>query len=228
VAIKNKIEDEPGVRQYASSPCLMHELGPDFQQLTSSDDWESIRTWRREQRSRLITQRQSLSRRERRRFSEAICKVLESESRFGNGCIGFYWPLDGEIDVRPLMHSFLDRGVDLALPVIVEKDQPMEFWAWDANTPMQEQPIWNIPVPIERKLLVPSVLFVPMLGFDKQSHRLGHGGGYYDRTLAALASKPLTVGIGYELGRLETVHPQDHDVPMDVVVTEEGIVSKNA
>jgi 5-formyltetrahydrofolate cyclo-ligase len=135
--------------------------------------------------------------------------------------------LDGEIDLRPLMHKLVGRGADLALPVIVEKDRPMEFWAWDTKTRIQNQPIWNIPAPIERKLIVPSALFVPLLGFDRQGHRLGHGGGYYDRTLAVLQPKPLTVGIGYEFGRLETIHPQNHDVPMDVIVTEQGIVPKN-
>ena len=202
----------------------MHELDPDFQEISSSDDWESIRTWRRGQRKRLIAQCQSLISSERHRINEAVFEALECESRFFAGCIGFYWPLDGEIDLRPLMHRLVDRGVDLALPVIVDKDQPMEFWAWDAKTRMQNQPIWNIPIPIERKLLIPSVMFVPLLGFDRQGHRLGHGGGYYDRTLAALEPKPLAVGIGYEFGTLETIFPQAHDVSMDVIVTEQGIV----
>jgi 5-formyltetrahydrofolate cyclo-ligase len=205
----------------------MHELDPDFQQFGQSNDWESIRTWRREQRTRLIAQRKSLNSGERDRLREAVFEVLECESKFLGGCIGFYWPLDGEIDLRPLMHKLADRGAKLALPVIVEKDQPMEFWVWDTETRMQNQPIWNIPVPIVRKLIVPSVLFVPLLGFDKQGHRLGHGGGYYDRTLAVLEPKPLTVGVGYEFGRLETIYPQDHDVLMDVIVTEQGIVPNN-
>lgn len=200
----------------------MHELGADFRNFVPADDWESIRTWRREQRTRLIEQRRSLNRSERHRCSESILEKLRREARFLDGCIGFYWPLDGEIDLRPMMHQLVDRGAGLALPVMVEKDQAMEFWAWDTETRMQKQPIWNIPAPIERKLIVPSVLFIPLLGFDRQGHRLGHGGGYYDRTLAALEPKPLTVGIGYEFGRLETIYPQDHDIPMDVIVTEQG------
>ena len=187
-------------------------------------DWKSIRAWRRGQRQRLIAQRQSLSSVERHRCGEVIAESLESESKFCRGCVGFYWPLDGEIDLRPLMHRLSDRGVELALPVIVEKDQPMEYWVWDAQTRMRNQETWHIPVPIERRLLVPSVLFVPLLGFDQQGYRLGHGGGYYDRTLAALQYKPLTVGIGYDFAKLETIYPQDHDVSMDMIVTEQGIV----
>ena len=61
---------------------------------------------------------------------------------------------------------------------------------------------------------------MPLLGFDGAGYRLGYGGGYYHRTLAAMPAKPLAIGIGYELLRLTTIHPQPHDVPMDLIVTE--------
>jgi 5,10-methenyltetrahydrofolate synthetase len=67
-------------------------------------------------------------------------------------------------------------------------------------------------------------LIVPLLGFDAAGYRLGYGGGYYDRTLATLTPRPLTVGVGYELGRLETIHPQAHDIPLDAIVTEAGTI----
>lgn len=205
----------------------MHELDADFQQFAQRDDWEAIRSWRRQQRARLTALRQSLSSSERHRFGKTICAALQNEPSFVDGTIGCYWPLNNEIDLRPLMHRLAGLGVELALPVIVEKNQPMEFWAWNTQSAMRNQPVWSIPAPVARKLLTPSILFVPLLGFDAQGHRLGHGGGYYDRTLAALAQKPLTVGIGYEFGRLETIHPQPHDVVMDVVVTEQGISQSN-
>ena len=68
----------------------------------------------------------------------------------------------------------------------------------------------------------PEVLWVPLIGFDEAGFRLGYGGGYYDRTLATMA-RPLVVGIGHELGRLATIHPQPHDMPMSMIVTERGI-----
>lgn len=201
----------------------MHELGPDFQLGSRACDWESVRNWRREQRSCLLKRRSSLDKGERHRCGELIRAALESESKFLDGCIGFFWSLEGEIDLRPLMRELSDRGNDLALPVIVEKNRPMEFWAWDTKTQMRNQRIWNIPAPVERNPVKPSVLLVPLLGFDEQRHRLGHGGGYYDRTLAIPEQKPLAVGIGYEFGRLETIYPQNHDIAMDMIVTERGI-----
>jgi 5-formyltetrahydrofolate cyclo-ligase len=71
-------------------------------------------------------------------------------------------------------------------------------------------------------MVSPSALLIPLVGFDGAGHRLGNGGGYYDRTLAALTPKPLAIGVGFELGRLDSFSPQPHDRPMDVIVTEAG------
>jgi 5-formyltetrahydrofolate cyclo-ligase len=72
-------------------------------------------------------------------------------------------------------------------------------------------------------------LLVPLLGFDLCGYRLGYGGGYYDLTLAAaMPSPPLAIGVGFEIGRLETIHPQPHDVPMDLIVTERQVFRGSA
>lgn len=157
----------------------------------------------------------------------AIIQAIEDEPKLVDRSVAFYWPLHGEVDLRPLMRTFLSRNINVALPVIVERHQALEFWAWEENTPMRRQAIWGIPVPKKRSLASPSVLFIPLVGFDVQGHRLGHGGGYYDRTLATLDPMPLTVGIGYEAGRLTSIYPQDHDIPMDVIVTEKGVAWHN-
>ena len=143
------------------------------------------------------------------------------ELRFA--CLGFYWPFQGEIDVRDLVRNFLTLGAEAALPVVVEARQPLEFWWWCPRMKLTHG-IWNIPVPSDRSPVQPTVLLVPLLGFDGAGYRLGHGGGYYDRTLATFAQKPLSIGTGYELGGLQTIYPQPHDIPMDAIVTESGVV----
>jgi 5-formyltetrahydrofolate cyclo-ligase len=148
--------------------------------------------------------------------------ILESFPELRDACIGFYWPFQGEIDLRGLVRNFIALGAEAALPVVVKKQQPMEFWSWQPQMKLMRG-IWNIPTPSERKPVQPRVLLVPLLGFDSAGYRLGQGGGYYDRTLAAVAQKPLTIGIGYELGRIETIYPQPHDVPMDAIVTERSV-----
>jgi 5-formyltetrahydrofolate cyclo-ligase len=82
--------------------------------------------------------------------------------------------------------------------------------------------VYDIPVPAMRDVVVPAVLLVPVVGFDRTNYRLGYGGGYYDRTLAAADPRPMAIGVGFELSRLNTIHPQPHDIPLDAVVTEAG------
>jgi 5-formyltetrahydrofolate cyclo-ligase len=67
------------------------------------------------------------------------------------------------------------------------------------------------------------MVLAPLVGFDGTSYRLGYGGGYFDRTLAALTPRPFAIGVGFEIQRLETVYPQPFDIPMDLIVTEAGL-----
>ncbi len=107
----------------------------------------------------------------------------------------------------------------MALPVIVKKSAPVEFWSWHPGMPMQKG-IWDIPTPREREVLTPDALLVPLVGFDDRGFRLGYGGGYFDRTLAAASRRPFAIGVGYEDSRLETIYPQAHDIAMNLIVTE--------
>ncbi len=80
--------------------------------------------------------------------------------------------------------------------------------------------MWGIPVPAEGEAVLPDTLLVPLVGYDPHGFRLGYGGGFYDRTLAAMPTRAATIGVGFTLGALETIHPQPHDIPMDVVIPE--------
>lgn len=83
--------------------------------------------------------------------------------------------------------------------------------------------VFDLPVPIEGEVVVPDAVLVPPVGFDRLGYRLGYGGGYFDRTLAALSPRPIAIALAREVSRIETIHPQPHDVPMDFIVTETGI-----
>lgn len=188
-------------------------------------NWPEVREWRKSTRARLLAQRRARTRRERQRCGAAVASALEEHKHALSGRrIGFYWPMKGELDLVPFMRAVL-RDLDAAaLPVIVEKNHPLEFWRWGSQTRLCNRGLWNIPSPAERILVEPDVLLVPLLGFDAQGYRLGYGGGYYDRTLAAMPRLPKLIGVGHELGRLPTIHPQPHDVPMHAIVTERGVV----
>jgi 5,10-methenyltetrahydrofolate synthetase len=102
------------------------------------------------------------------------------------------------------------------------KAGPLEFRKWWPGAPMTPG-VYDIPVPDGTELVVPDAAIVPMNGFDEQGYRLGYGGGYFDRTLAACTPRPLAIGVSFELARLPTIHPQPHDIAMDFIVTEFGV-----
>jgi 5-formyltetrahydrofolate cyclo-ligase len=118
-------------------------------------------------------------------------------------------------------------GRTVALPVVVDKKGPLEYRAWRPGETLVDG-VWNIPVPEKREIVRPSVVLAPLVGFDDACCRLGYGGGYFDRTLAALSPPPVAIGIGFEVQRLATIYPQSFDVPMDLIVTEAGIRERRA
>ncbi|MGH6929200.1 MAG: 5-formyltetrahydrofolate cyclo-ligase, partial [Dongiaceae bacterium] len=186
------------------------------------ENWEEVRNWRRSTRAEMLSQRLAVPRGEKARIRSILRDLIwEQFPELRQGCIGSYWPFKGEIDLRHLVRDLLSVGAEAALPVVVAQRQPLEFWMWRPRMKLRRG-IWNIPVPAEPKAVRPTALLVPLLGFDAAGYRLGYGGGYYDRTLATMNPKPLTIGVGYEIGRLETIYPQPHDIPLDAIVTEAG------
>ena len=83
--------------------------------------------------------------------------------------------------------------------------------------------VFDLPVPVEGAVVVPDAVLVPPVGFGARGYRLGYGAGYFDRTLAALSPQPIAIALAREVSRIETIHPQPHDIPMDFIVTENGI-----
>lgn len=184
---------------------------------------EGVARWRKAQRERLLESRMGIPGPERREADRKIISRLEGEVGTIRGAVvSVYWPFRGEPDLRPFMDHVVAQGGRLALPVVVERERPMVFRAWTPGNPLEDG-VWGIPIPPEEaEVLAPDVVITPVVGFDRACYRLGYGGGYYDRTLASLPERPLFVGVGYAQAALESIHPQPHDVPMDLVVTEGG------
>lgn len=212
--------DDTTPAQYASPPCFMHELDPAFRQPLS--DWSDVRRWRKAERERLIAARLAIGADVRAAMAERIAGGLDAViGNFAGKMVSLYWPFRGEPDLRGWMERVNERGGRTALPIVVEKGQPLIFRAYRHGDRL-ERGVWNIPIPAEGEPVVPDVVISPIVGIGPDNYRLGYGGGFFDRTLAALPRKPLVVGIGYEMQRIPTIYPQPHDIPMDVVVTETG------
>lgn len=192
------------------------------------DSWDDVRRWRRAQRAGLLAERDALTLERRRALAARIAERLAARAEFAGpaGCVGFYWPIRSEPDLRPFVRGLLEQGFDAALPVVVEKNAPLEFRRWHARTRMTRQAVWGIPVPAERDVVVPDVLIVPLVGADAKCYRLGYGAGYYDRTLAFMERRPTAIGVGFDFCMLATIHPQPHDVPMDAVATDARTIER--
>jgi 5-formyltetrahydrofolate cyclo-ligase len=179
---------------------------------------------RRALRERLLAERLAMSDEAQARANAAIEAALVG--RFAPGAValvGGYWPIRREVDPLPYLKRVLAAGAAVALPAIVGPRQPLEYRPWTPAVRM-EAGRHQIPHPAEGSAVFPTALLVPLVGFDRAGHRLGYGGGYYDRTLAALTPRPLAIGLGFELGRLATLSPRPHDAPMDYIFTEAGLV----
>jgi len=142
--------------------------------------------------------------------------------------VAAFWPLDHEPDLRPLLEQWAQAGIAVALPAIAQPGAPLEFRAWSPGDTLHAGP-YNVQEPApDRPALRPDVVLVPTLGYTAQADRLGYGGGYYDRTLAALrqAGHDFTaIGIAWNEGLLDDDYlPAAHDVRLDAVLTPDGWV----
>lgn len=214
---------------FASPPCYASEVAPDYFDPLAVDPEQArdVARWRKSERSRLRAKRQALPVTDRQAVSAALIAHLRQflELRF-DGAAGkifsAYWPIKGEPDMRPLMAELHDAGVTVALPLVETRNAPLTFRVWTPRTRMVRGD-WNIPVPPpEAPAVSPDIALAPLVGWSADGYRLGYGGGYFDRTLAALKPRPFVIGIGFDTARLATIYPQPHDISLDAILTEAG------
>src|SRR5258706_7000499 len=181
-----------------------------------------VTAWRKARRAELIALRKALAPEVRRAQDERVGKLLLAGfPMLERMTLGFYWPFNGEVDPRVAMLRLRERGARAALPVVIEKNAPLEFREWTPDVATVPG-VFGLPVPQSAKV-VPDAVLMPPVGFDAQGYRLGYGGGYFDRTLAALAPQPLKIRLAREVSRIDTSHPQPHDIAMDFLITPRGI-----
>jgi 5-formyltetrahydrofolate cyclo-ligase len=188
---------------------------------------EDLKVWRKSQRARLIAARVALAPDIVESFRKSIdASLSRSFPGLAHGCLAFCWPIKNEYDARHVTRTLRERGALTALPMVVAPKQPLAFREWHPGIALAKGPL-DIPYPADSREVVPDAVLLPMNGWDAHGYRLGYGGGFFDRTLASLAKKPVVIGISYELGRLDTIHPQQWDIPMDYVVTERGVYRRD-
>jgi 5-formyltetrahydrofolate cyclo-ligase len=186
-------------------------------------DEQTLKAWRTQLRAELIARRLAAKIEDRTRWNSAIDAHLDALlADVAGKTIAYCWPYQAEYDARSLILRFLERGAEAALPVVVAPRQPMLFRQWTPETKMLAG-VYDIPIPVDSPEVAPDIALIALAGFDDAGYRLGYGAGFFDRTLAVVERRPMTVGVGFELARVPTIYPQWHDIPLDYVVTELGI-----
>lgn len=160
-----------------------------------------------------------MSAEQRHHAAQVIAAQLETQCRHrAPQWVGLYWPIKFEPNLLAWAAAHAS-DLRFCLPVIIARGEPLEYWQWTPGEAMKSG-VWGIQVPAHREVVLPDIIVAPLVGFDHARFRLGNGGGYFDRTLAARTDKPFVIGVGYAAAELATVHPQPHDIPMDLILTE--------
>ena len=142
--------------------------------------------------------------------------------------IGAYWPIKGEFDPLPALYRWAEGAPEgitrrIGLPVADRQTGSLRFHVWYPGCPM-ELDAYDIPKPKDTEEFSPEILVVPCLGFGPGGVRLGYGGGFFDRTLASLTPRPVTVGVSYTHGFLPLLRSGPNDVELDAMLTEDGVM----
>ena len=133
---------------------------------------------------------------------------------------GGYFPVNYEIDCLEVLKRLETKKFNISLPVI-KKSNSMEFFKYSFKEPLKINK-YGIPEPIKKKKLIPNILLVPLVAFDKNLYRIGYGGGYYDRYLAKLKKKKkfLSIGFAFSFQQIKKVPKEKFDRKLDFVITE--------
>jgi len=189
---------------------------------------DQLKSWRKAERERLIAARAALDHETLERYRQSIdAHLSRAFPGLASAKLAFCWPIRGEYDARHLVRTLRERGALTALPVVVAPKMPLIFREWHPGVHLAHGPL-DIPFPLDSPEVTPNGVLLPMNGWDQQGYRLGYGGGFFDRTLAALKDKPVVIGVAYEMARMETIFPQSWDIPVDYVVTQAGVYRRDA
>jgi len=174
-------------------------------------------------RSAMLAWRGGLEEDERRAAAGGLLATFRRERPFkAPAVVSGFWPIKDEIDIRPLMIDLFNAGCQLALPVVQGRGQRLLFRAWRPGDPLEAGVFGTLQPSPKRETLEPEALIVPLLACDEEGWRLGYGGGFYDRTLAALRArrKVMAMGVAFNAQLVPEVPHGPADQRLDWLLTD--------
>jgi 5-formyltetrahydrofolate cyclo-ligase len=168
--------------------------------------------------------RAALDEQERAERAQLVAELFFEHIALGSSdVVAAYWRIRDELDCQPILLKLMDSGQPVVLPAVQGSDKPLDLRVWEVGTALYESGFGTLAPSELAPRAVPDLILVPLLGFDAHGTRLGYGGGYYDRTLARLPNKPRLIGLAFACQEVAHIPREDHDVPLDAVITEHGV-----
>jgi len=148
-----------------------------------------------------------------------LLKILKS-SKISSKVIGGYYPYNYEFDTIKILELFEKLKYQISLPKI-KKNSQMDFFCWSVKDPLSINK-YGIPEPTSKKVVIPSILLVPLVAFDKDFNRIGYGGGFYDRYIKKIKrnKKIITIGLAYSFQKVKKIQTNQYDIKLDFILTE--------
>jgi len=139
-----------------------------------------------------------------------------------------FWPINSEINIRPLIENLYRAGCDIVLPEVVAPSKVLLFRKWTTGAQMTKGSYKTSVLTANAAVMEPDWILVPLLAFDPERFRLGYGGGYYDVTLSQLAKKReiFTIGVAYDIQKIDVVPRESSDFQLDAILTENRVIKK--
>ncbi len=175
-------------------------------------------------RIRARAARASLDHEERAEAAKAAARhFFDGIALQASDVVAAYWRIRDELDCQPILVKLMDSNQTVVLPVVLGPEQPLDLRVWEQGASLYESGFGTLAPSELAPKAEPDIVIMPLLGFDGRGTRLGYGGGYYDRTLAAMAKKPRLIGLAFAAQELDRIPRETHDVPLDAIVTEAGV-----
>ncbi len=168
--------------------------------------------------------RAALTADERAEAAEAVSRhFFELIKPDQSAVIAAYWRIRDELDCQPILVRLMDNNHTVVLPVVNGPEEPLELRVWEQGASLYEAGYGTLAPADQAPHAEPDIVLMPLLGFDAKGTRLGYGGGYYDRTLSQMSQKPKLIGLAFAAQELNSIPREAHDVPLDIVITENGV-----
>jgi 5,10-methenyltetrahydrofolate synthetase len=223
--VKNELFGE-----FASPPCFMHEIDPAYSGLEGfapSQQSIDVCRWRKAERTRQASMRRSLSPQQREsRDTHIVHNLKQLLGDVVGQVVGAGWPVCGAPDIIASLEGFSTIGTIKFLQTGAVSGQSLISHQGNTGDRFVKGQQDRLQLSWDTKV-VPDVIIVPVIGFDKQNYRLGSGKGLIEDMILRMAQRPRLFGVGYSFSEVPTIYPQAHDIVMDVIITEHGITTVN-